>query len=347
MNRASLRYLRYAVQAAFLMLTLIAGYQFYHFVLHFESPANPFVQRPPSVDAFLPIAGLISFKHFLFTGSIDPVHPAAFVMFVAIIAVSLLLKKGFCGWICPVGTVSQYFWMAGEKVFRRNFRIWKYADTAIRSIKYILMAFFLVFIGAMMSREATAAFLSSDYFKVADVKTMQFFTEMSDFTFWFLIATGGLSLVYKNFWCRYLCPYGALLGLLSRLSPVKVRRIENNCSHCHACSRHCPALIDVEKKDVVTSAECFGCLTCVSRCRAKGALDVTVGSFSKRKVFSPYLYPLLLIVVFYLIIGGGMLAGKWNSALNYREYQRLIPAAGEMSHPTSFGGPASFGPRAD
>ncbi|MGE5300526.1 MAG: 4Fe-4S binding protein, partial [Acidobacteriota bacterium] len=117
MNRAYLRYLRYAVQAAFLMLTLIAGYQFYNFVLHFKSPGNPFVQRPPSVDAFLPIAGLISFKHFLFTGSIDPVHPAAFIMFVAIIAVSLLLKKGFCGWICPVGAVSQYFWMAGEKVF--------------------------------------------------------------------------------------------------------------------------------------------------------------------------------------------------------------------------------------
>jgi polyferredoxin len=337
MNRASLRYLRYAVQAAFLMLTLFAGYQFYHFVLHFEGSGHPFVQRPPSVDAFLPIAGLISFKHFLFTGSIDPAHPAAFIMFVAIIAVSLLLKKGFCGWICPVGTASQYFWMAGEKVFRRNFRIWKYADAAMRSIKYILMAFFLVFIGAMMSREATAAFLRSDYFKVADVKTMKFFTEMSDFTFWFLIGAGGLSLIYKNFWCRYLCPYGALLGLLSRLSPVKIRRIENSCSHCHACSRHCPALIDVEKQDVVTSAECFGCLTCVSRCRAKGALDVTVGAFAKRRSFSPYLYPLLLVVVFYLIIGGAMLAGRWNSDLKYREYQRLIPATSEMNHPTSFG----------
>ncbi len=337
MNRASVRYIRYAVQAAFLVITLLAGYQFYHFVLHFEGPGHPFVQRPPSVDAFLPIAGLISFKNFLLTGSIDPIHPAAFIMFVAIISISLLLKKGFCGWICPVGTVSQYFWMAGEKVFRKNFRVRKYADIALRSIKYALMAFFLVFIGAMMSGEAVTAFLGSEYFKVADVKTMKFFTEMSTATFWFLIVSGGLSLLYKNFWCRYLCPYGALLGLLSRLSPVKVRRIEDNCSHCHACSRHCPALIDVEKKEIVASSECFGCLTCVSRCRAKGALEVTVGSFSKRRAFSPYTYPLIVVLIFYLIIGGGMLAGKWHSGLSYEEYQRLVPETSQLSHPMSFG----------
>jgi polyferredoxin len=337
MNRASLRYLRYAVQTAFLMLTLLAGHQFYNFVLHFESPGHSFVQRPPSVDAFLPIAGLVAFKHSLLTGDIDPVHPAAFIMFVAIIIVSLLLKKGFCGWICPVGTVSQLFWMAGEKVFRRNYRIWRYADITLRSLKYLLMAFFLIFIGIRMPQEAVTAFLGSDYFKVADVKTMKFFTAMSDLTFWSLIVMGGLSLVFKNFWCRYLCPYGALLGLLSRMSPVKVRRVENRCSHCHACSRHCPALIDVEKLEVVKSAECLGCLTCISHCRTEGAIEVTVGGLAKRRSFSPYLYPLLLVIVFYLVIGAGMLSGKWRSRLSYEEYQRLIPATNEMSHPTSFG----------
>ena len=44
---------------------------------------------------------------------------------------------------------------------------------------------------------------------------MKFFTEMSGTTFWSLTVISGSSLIYKNFWCRYLCPYGALLGLLS------------------------------------------------------------------------------------------------------------------------------------
>jgi polyferredoxin len=337
MKRTSLRYIRYVVQAAFLLLTIRIGYQFSRFVLHFESSGHPFVQRPPSVDAFLPIAGLISFKHFFLTGEISPVHPAAFIMFVAILGVSLLLKKGFCGWICPIGTVSQYFWMAGEKVFGKNLTVWRYADIAMRSVKYLLMAFFLIFIGFLMSPHAINAFLGSDYFTVADVKTMRFFTEMSSSTLLALIFIGMLSLVLKNSWCRYLCPYGALLGLLSRLSPVKVSRNEGSCSHCHACSRHCPARIDVETQKVVSSSECFGCLTCVSRCPTEGALDLTTGVLSKRRPVNPYLYPLLVVLIFSLIICGGMAAGKWRSRTSYEEYQRLIPEAAEMTHPTSFG----------
>ena len=115
-----------------------------------------------------------------------------------------------------------------------------------------------------------AMFFIADYYKIVDVRMMKFFTEMTTLTMWVLIALGALSLLYKNFWCRYLCPYGALLGLVSRFSPFKVRRNEEKCIHCHACTKHCPTLIDVEKKDVVKSEECFGCLTCVSRCPVRG-----------------------------------------------------------------------------
>ncbi len=309
--RRHLRKLRYAVQSAFLFLCGMTGYLFYSYVVQLENHGISFTQRPPSVDAFLPIAGLMSFKYFLFTGIIKPVHPAAFVMFVAIVAVSVLLKKGFCGWICPVGTLSQYFWMAGEKVFGKNFRMQKYADIAMRSIKYMLMAFFLIAIWRM-SLKQLALFFSSDYFKTADIRTMKFFTEMSRTTFWSLCFIGGLSLVYKNFWCRYLCPYGALLGLLSSFSPVKIKRTEENCVHCGACSRNCPALLPVEEKQMVNSPECFGCMTCVSHCPSAGALDITVRAGLTRKVFSPYIYPAALLLIFYLVILTGILTGNWH-----------------------------------
>lgn len=324
-EKKHLRILRYSIQAAFILLTLFVGYRFTQFVRHFEVPGNPFVQRPPSVDAFLPISGLMAFKYFLLTGIVEPMHPSGFIMFAAILGVSFVMKKGFCGWICPIGTLSQYVWMAGEKVFGRNFRIGPFTDISLRSLKYLLLGLFLFLIGIAMPPNMMALFFIADYYKIVDVRMLKFFTEMTLLTMWVLIAFGALSLLYKNFWCRYLCPYGALLGLLGRFSPFKVRRDEKKCIHCHACTQQCPALIDVENKAVVKSEECFGCLTCVSRCPAEGALDLTAGAGKKVLSVQPWLFPLLLLALFYLVIGIGAATDTWHSKIPYEEYQRLIP----------------------
>jgi polyferredoxin len=324
-QRRYIRFLRYAVQFFFLALTVFIGYRFYQFVRHFEVIGQPFVQRPSSVDGFLVIGGLMAFKFFLLTGIVEPVHPSGFILFVAILGVSLVMKKGFCGWICPVGTLSQYVWMAGEKIFGRNFRIGPFTDISLRSIKYILLGLFLFLIGIAMPPNMMALFFIADYYKIVDVRMLKFFTEMSLLTMWVLIALGVLSLLYKNFWCRYLCPYGALLGLLSRVSPFKVRRNEEKCIHCHACTKHCPTFIDVEKKEAVKSEECFGCLTCVSRCPAKGALDLTAGAGKRVHIVQPWLFPVLLIVLFYLVIGIGVATDKWHSKVPYEDYKQLIP----------------------
>jgi len=321
----TIRFVRYAVQVGFVLITLFIGYRFYQFVQHFESLDHPFVERPASVDAFLPIGGFMAFKYFIMTGTVEPVHPSGLIMFAAILAVSLFVKKGFCGWICPVGTLSQYAWMAGEKVFGRNFRIGEFSDTALRSVKYLLMGLFVFLIGISMAQVWMVYFFIGDYYKLADVRMMKFFTEMTTLTMWVLVILGGFSLVYKNVWCRYLCPYGALLGLVSRLSPFKVQRNEQKCIHCHACTTHCPTLIDVESKEVVRSAECFGCLTCVSRCPAPGALELTARVGNKVRTVNPYLFPAVLIILFYLIIGLGMVTGNWKSKIPYEEYQRLVP----------------------
>jgi polyferredoxin len=319
-----MRTLRYAVQTFFLLLSISIGYQFYQFVAQLAAGGRLFVQRPPSVDAFLPIAGLMSFKYFLFTGNIEPFHPAALVMFAAIVGVSLAMKKGFCGWICPVGTISQVLWMTGERIFGRNLRMEKYTDASLRSVKYIVMALFLLLIGVAMAPNMMVLFFVTDYYKTADVRTMEFFTRMSSTAFWVLLSIGGLSIAYKNFWCRYLCPYGALLGLFSRISPVKIRRNRESCTHCGVCSSSCPSLIDVQKQDVVNSAECFSCLTCISRCPSEGALELTLKKGKTRRAFRPFLYPAILLLLFYLVIGAGMLSGQWHSKMPSDEYARII-----------------------
>ncbi len=267
----------------------------------------------------------MSLKFFLFTGIVEPLHPAALIMFVAIIAVSFFIKKGFCGWICPIGTLSQLFWMAGEKLFGKNFRMEKYTDGIVRSLKYILMALFLIVIGIAMLPNMMVLFFLTDYYKTADVRTMNVFAQMSTITLCVLVALGVLSLLYKNFWCRYLCPYGALLGLLSCAGPVKIKRDEEKCLHCGACTKSCPSLIDVERKDAINSPECFSCMTCMSSCPSKDAINITLKVGKTRRAFKPYLHPLLLVIVLYLVIGIGMATGNWQSHVPYEDYKRIIP----------------------
>jgi len=66
-------------------------------------------------------------------------------------------------------------------------------------------------------------------------------------------------------------------------------------------------------------------MTCVSSCPSKGALDITLKTGKNRKAFKPYLYPVMLALIFYLVIGIGIASGKWKSQIPYEEYKRIVP----------------------
>jgi ferredoxin len=143
-------------------------------------------------------------------------------------------------------------------------------------------------------------------------------------------ALAVLSLVTRNFWCRYLCPYGALLGLLSCGAAVKVQRNEADCTHCHRCTKNCPALLPVEKLGRVRSPECLGCLTCVSRCPAPGALDAALPG---RRIVAPELFAAAVALIFWGIIAAAGFTGHWKAGVSPEEYLRIVPRLENISHP--------------
>jgi polyferredoxin len=337
-ERNHLRYIRYAVQWGIFFFLLYSGYRFYFFVEHFLNhgmvPQGTgyaiLDSRAPSVEGFLPIGALMSLKLWVTEGIFDSIHPAALVIFVAALLLAVVMKKGFCGWICPVGAVSDAVWKLGKRLFGKNFTMPRYADYCLRSVKYILMAFFIYVVVLKMPSFAILRFIEGDYYKIADVKMLFFFTKMTRATSVSLLLLFVLSLFYKNFWCRYLCPYGALLGLVSFFSPMKITRNEQACIHCMRCTKNCPSQLPVEQLDRVRSPECTGCLTCVSHCPAKGALDV---SLMKRITVNPVLFACLIIAIFFGSIGIAKLTGSWHSAVTYEEYQRIIPQTEYLDHP--------------
>jgi polyferredoxin len=322
--------LRWAFQAAFLLLNVWIGVEFYWFVRHHETAgAGAWASRPPGVEGWLPIAAMMNLKLWLFTGHLPELHPAGAVLLVSFLAISFLLRKSFCSWLCPVGTVSEWLWRIGRQTFRRNLHLPRWADISLRSLKYILLALFLYAVGSM-SVSAIQAFLNGPYGVIADVKMLNFFRYLSVTAAIVLGVLMLLSFFIQNFWCRYLCPYGALLGLAARFSPARIRRAPEICIDCAKCAKVCPSLLPVDKLITVRSPECTGCVECVAVCPAEGALWMSAG---KRSRVPTWLMAAAIATVFLGVVGYARWNGHWHTNIPSQVYDDLIPRAAEFSHP--------------
>jgi len=322
--------LRHAMQAGFLALNVWIAVEFWLFVRYYETGGRSLrAGRPPGVEGWLPIASLMNLKALILTGQMPGMHAAGMLLLIAFLAMSWIFRKSFCGWLCPVGTISEYLWRLGKGAFGRTFRLPRKLDIGLRGLKYLLLALFGYAV-ASMSVAGIRAFLDGPYGIVADVKMLNFFR--------YLGLTGALvvagiviaSIFIQNFWCRYLCPYGALMGLVSIASPLRIRRDESLCIDCAKCAKACPSALPVDRLVTIRSAECTGCMQCVAECPAAGALFL---SAPKRRSVPAWAVAagtagLLLGVYTY-----GLWSGHWHTVLSERIYFELIPHANDFGHP--------------
>jgi NAD-dependent dihydropyrimidine dehydrogenase PreA subunit len=324
---------RLAVQLFFTVIAIAVGAQFYAWVRYYETAgASMKVERPDGVEAWLPIAALMNLKAFALTRTVPDAHAAGMFMLIAFLAISLILRKAFCSWICPIGTLSEWLWQTGQSVFGCTFMPPRWLDFALRSLKYILLALFLYVVVTMPVVEIRA-FLESPYGQVADVKMLDFFRRMGQTTAIVLAVLVVLSLVVKNVWCRYLCPYGALMGLVALVSPAKIVRNPITCIDCGKCAQACPGDLPVDRLLSVRSAECTACMSCVAVCPAVGALDLKIGLGRCSAVISPWAMAAGLLIVFLGIVGLARFTGHWHTSLSDDVYFDLISRASEFSHP--------------
>lgn len=302
-------YLRRIVQFVFFVYIIGIGLRFFFYV---EGKVfNGFIlQRPPGVEGFLPISALLGLRQLVETRVFDVVHPAGLTILITAIAMSILVKRSFCSHICPVGFVSELLTAAGKR-----FVIPFYVPVWV--IKYLLLGFFIYIVFISMDIRSVAAFISSPYNVVSDFKMLKLFLPPSITTVVVLTLLVLFTLVFRNFWCKYLCPYGALLGLLSVLSPVKVKRNKDACISCHRCSDACPQGIAVHKKNTVHSPDCMGCNECIKNRYSPACLDTTMVRYR-------YWIPVAVAALFIIGILAGMLSGHWDSVVTDEQYRRFM-----------------------
>jgi len=326
--------LRISGQLLLLALNIWIGVQFCFWVRWAESGGRlPEVPRPAGIEGWLPIEGLMQLKYFLLTGHVPSVHPAGFFLFVAFLTMSVLFRKSFCSWLCPVGTASEYLWKLGRFTFGRNFRLPRWADVTLRSLKYLLLAFFAYAVIGI-SAASIAEFLGSPYALIVDVRMLNFFRYLGTTSAIVLLVLIVASILVQNFWCRYFCPYGAFLGLASLLSPSRITRNQGTCVDCAKCAKACPSLLPVDKLVQIRSAECTGCLECVAVCPAKDTLAMTIPSgWHKRRALPAWSIAAGIAVLFLGLVAYARVTNHWNTEIPRQVYLQLVPQASEQSHP--------------
>lgn len=186
-----------------------------------------------------------------------------------ILPVTFLLGRFFCGWMCAFGSFTDWIYHLFQKIFHKKLKI---SETWDRRMKYLKYAVLLVILAASWTLNAPLFASSSPWdafgMLITVGKVPDFAYVLSSLTVGFLLflLITAVSAFSERFFCRYLCPMGAIFSLVSRRKLLKIRKPSAHCGSCRACTKNCPMGIPLYQMDTVDSGECIGCMKCVSVC---------------------------------------------------------------------------------
>jgi len=255
----------------------------------------------PSIHALCPYGALETFYSLIFTGTfIQKIFSGTMILLGITLVLVIIFRRSFCGLICPFGALQEFFALIGRKIFHKRFIMPARIDKPLRYLKYVVLVVTIYFAwktaGLWMDPyDPWAAYghITAGYESLI--------TEYLIGTITLVIILVG-SMLYDRFFCKYLCPMGAVYGIVSKISPSKIVRDKDKCINCNICSNSCPMNIDVAKADKVTDIECISCQACVLSCPKAGALEYKTGEKT--------LKTLTVIIIVVGLFGAGVFISK-------------------------------------
>jgi len=244
------------VQGFFLILVLAISLKKYLTELGINLSFLP----DASLHAICPFGGVVSLYQFFTVGTfVQKIHDSAFVLMLAAFALALLVGPAICGWVCPFGTVQELIGTLGRKLHGKHYNnfIPSKVDKVLRYLRYVVLAT-VVYQTAVTGK---LIFQGVDpYYALFNLWS----GELAPAALILLGIIAVTSLFVERPWCKYACPYGAVLGLTNFIRIFKIRRNEQTCIQCGACNRACPMNITVSDTKTVNNHQCISCLKCTS-----------------------------------------------------------------------------------
>ncbi len=261
----------------------------------------------PSIHALCPYGGLESMLSLVAVGTfLKRIVVGTFVLFGSTMLLSLAMRRSFCGQICALGALQEFFGKLGQKLFKKRLTVPKKLDGVLRYLKYVVLAVTVAMAWITGELWITPYDPFNALGHLADFNALT-----TSYLIGFIVLIFSLlgSAVYDRFFCKYLCPAGALYGVVGKASPYMVRVEESACIRCGKCNRACPMNVDVmnAKNGRVTSAECINCNECVHACPVEGAIHT---GYSKKAKIHPLVATLLALALFFVPMGIAAMTGN-------------------------------------
>jgi polyferredoxin len=266
--------IRLAIQIFFFVL--IAAIAVNH---SFEISGNalPFLSTA-STHAICPFGGVVTVYEYVTTGTlVKKIHGSALILMYIGFALALFVGPAFCGWACPLGSFQEWLGKLGKKLFRKKFNqlVPSRLDDWLRYLRYAVLIW-VVWVTAVSAQLIFADY--DPYFALFNF----WGGEVAISAFIILGIVIILSLFVERPFCKYACPYGAILGIFNLFRIFKVKRNAGTCIDCKACDRSCPMNIKISIAGTVRNHQCISCLKCTSehKCPVPATVAMTRGKVS-------------------------------------------------------------------
>ncbi len=223
-----------------------------------------------SAHGFCPYSSVCFGVMSLNPGFAKLLYPISVIIGLLIAVTTIIWGRRFCGYACPFGTMQEIIYNLNpksKKTKQTHIPIWLHK--LLNSFKYLIML--ITILAAFRSMQ----YVYMKFCPVLAVSHPQNITIASIIVLFIIFIVGYF---INRFWCRYLCPYAALMNVfqyLGKLLHIKANRIhasEEHCLDCRLCSKCCPMQIVIHEEKRVENVNCIFCLKCLQSCPVENGI---------------------------------------------------------------------------
>ena len=237
----------------------------------------------------------------------------AFILFGAVIGLTLLFGRIYCSTLCPLGLYQEILTLVFRPFYKKRHR---------QTMKHYRAAYWgaAILFGTLCGGTVVLLRMFDPYSVAGNVFSGAWFG------IGFAVALGVLVFFKKRFFCVNICPVGVILGVLSRFSPYQIRIDTDKCKACGLCARECPCGSIDFKNHRVNNETCVKCFKCLPHC----AHQALFYGLPKKKTieFSLKRRQLILAGAMVAVFGAAFKSGAALSQLAARKIKKVILPAG-------------------